>query len=347
MVNLEMIKSLGEGIRVLYAEDDKEIRPLLSNYFKKMFDHVESVSDGQEGLSRFKEQPFDLVITDIQMPYMNGLEMLAEIKGMQEDVETIVVTAFNDTRYMADAIRLGTTNYILKPIEYNQMNLALYKSISHIRQRRDNEAYKQRLEARVVESARELLDVKEHHFSGYDKTLDAIVDQVDHRALQPGHSRRVTTYAVHIAEAMGQSPGEIRLLERAAMLHDLGKMALPDSLLLMKGVMQDPEEFEAYKAHVNATTAMLLEMPYYSLIQEIMQSHHEHYDGSGYPEGKRGDAVSILGHILIVANAFDNMVAVEGVDPKEGIKRLQEGSGNRYHPKVVSAALKVLEANTL
>jgi len=347
MVEIELMKSISQDVRLLYVEDDAEIRKQLSKYLGKIFRYVDVAAEGQEGLTKFRENSYDLIVTDIQMPYMNGLEMIAEMKTIRSDLEVIIITAFNDTRYMTDAIRLGVNNYILKPIDYTQMNMALYKSLNQIRVRNENAAYKQKLESLVEQRTRQLLDLKENNIAYLEKTIDAIVDRIDGRsAYGAGHSRRVAAYAVMIAGELGYSKAEIRTLERAAMLHDIGKVALPDTILAAEAETLEGDTRDRLCRHVAIGSEILQETPYFGEIDAIIQCHHEHYDGSGYPQGRRGDEIPMLSHILIVANAFDAMTSARAhrMEYPAALRRLQEESGTRFHPKAVTAAVKVLSS---
>lgn len=182
----------------------------------------------------------------------------------------------------------------------------------------------------------------------YKEFVEALVDMIEQRdTYTAGHTRRVANYSIMIAKEMGIDDESIKLLTEAAKLHDIGKVVTPDSVLLKPGALTDLE-YELIKEHVNAGYQVLLNIASYKELAETIVSHHERYDGSGYPHQKKADEIPLLGHILAVADSFDAMTTNRIYKTKksvdESIVELQTLSGTQYHPDVVEAAVSVLSS---
>lgn len=203
----------------------------------------------------------------------------------------------------------------------------------------------------ILEESNQKMALISSQESNYLNTIDSLVDLIESRdAYTAGHSRRVAHYCGLIAEKMGIEEDDRLRLERAAAIHDIGKIAIPDSILL-KPYKLNPSEYELIKLHVKEGYRVLQHIPLYSDLAEIVRHHHERYDGSGYPEGLSGDAIPLLSHIMSVADSFDAMTTSRiykaSVDLPEALGELKRLSGTSYHPDVVEAALVALSQETI
>lgn len=187
----------------------------------------------------------------------------------------------------------------------------------------------------------------EEKIQSYHEFIEALVDMIEQRdTYTAGHTQRVAKYALMIAEDMGIRDDEKKKLAQAARLHDIGKVVTPDSILLKPGTLTNLE-YELIKEHVMAGFQVLSNIDSYKELANIMVHHHERYNGSGYPYGKQGDEIPILGHILAVADSFDAMTTNRIYKPRksvgEALRELDSMSGSLYHPEVVASALKTLQ----
>ncbi len=195
---------------------------------------------------------------------------------------------------------------------------------------------------------KEVIDtLHEERIKSYQDFIEALVDMIEQRdTYTAGHTERVAKYSKLIAEEMGLGEEDIKKLTEAAKLHDIGKVVTPDSILLKPGAL-NTLEYELIKEHVTAGYQVLSNVHFYQDLAEIVAYHHEKYDGSGYPHGKKAGEIPILGHILAVADSFDAMTTNRIYKPRksleESLKELNELSGTWYHPAVVSAAQKALK----
>lgn len=347
MKTIADIHHYSKKMQVLYVEDDVHIFDEMTRYLKKIFLEVVTASNGFLGLEAYKSGKFELVITDLSMPVMNGIDMLQEIKKIDESQNVLITSAHTESEYMFAAIKLGVDGYIIKPFEFNQLNQELYKIVEKIQKFHENEDYKRHLSQMVEQRTLELNNAMMFQSQNYNQTLQAMVDMIEERdTYTAGHSKRVAKYSRLIAEKMGYSVEDCTKLYQAGILHDVGKVATPDAVLLNPKSL-NKIEYQLIQEHVTVSYRLLSSIPMFQELAEIVYSHHERYDGYGYPKGQKEDEIHQLSRIMIVADAFDAMttnriykarktVAMALVE----IKSLQL---QQFHPEVVAAALEVLK----
>jgi putative nucleotidyltransferase with HDIG domain len=348
---LKELKALGSQMSLLYVEDDTLLRESVANYLLKIFHVVDVAKDGKEGLETFLKSDYSIVITDIQMPNMNGMEMINAIKKVQPNQEIILTTAFSEVSYFMEAISLNISAYIIKPFDFDKLNAALYKVSKNLSLSKENENYKKNLETMVQERTAQNLLLEEDKIDNYEKTLLSLVELVEKRdTYTGGHSMRVATYSKLIAKEMGYDDAVCELLYKAGILHDIGKIETPDAVLLKPGNL-DALEYSLIKEHVSTGAALLEHIPMYKELSQIISAHHERYDGEGYPLGLKGDAIPELSRIMIVADAFDAMTTNRIYKPrmslKNALKELEKFSGTQFDPSVVKPARKALKDVTI
>jgi len=347
MINeLNLLKTIAQNYTLLYVEDEELLRESTLNYLKKFFLNIDVAEDGEVGLKFYKKNHYDLVITDILMPKLNGIEMLKKIKQINNEQETIIISAYSDSSYFTEAIMLNVSGYILKPIDFNQMNKTLLRSVSKLSLKNENEAYKTNLEEMVKQRTYEKLQLEGEKYNNFEKTLQSLVHMVEGRdTYTGGHSQRVADYSCSIAKDMGFSSDDCILIYRAGILHDIGKITTPDAVLLKPGKLTSLE-YKLIQEHVKVSYDLLTDIPMYHEMAEIIRHHHEHFDGTGYPERLNGNDISILSHIMIVADAFDamttNRIYKARMNVDVAIKELKFLSSKQFHPDVVKIAVKTL-----
>lgn len=339
MIDIQELKEYCGALSILYVEDDKELHEAVLRYLMKLFKSVENAYDGEEGLQKYREGEYDIVLSDIKMPRLGGLEMLKEIKSLNPDQEVIILSAHAETGYFMDAIHLNVSEYIIKPIDYEQMKETLFKVAKRLHAFKENLRYHAELEKLVGEKTKSLTD-------NYEQTLQAMVEMIEVRdSYTGGHSERVARYSRAIAQEMGLSQQECSLIYRAGMLHDIGKVTTPDTILLKPGKLSE-REFLLIKDHVTVSHQLLSKIPMYKTMAEIVLNHHERYDGEGYPQGLRADEIPLLSQIMILADAFDamttNRIYKGRKSLEEAIEELRLCSGKQFDPAVVPFACRAL-----
>ncbi|QOY54823.1 response regulator [Candidatus Sulfurimonas marisnigri] len=346
MVNAKELKEITKNLTLLYVEDEDDLRVSVEGYLSKLFAKVVCATNGREGLDYYKNGQYDIVMTDIQMPLMDGLEMSKKIKEINPNQEIIITSAYGETIYFLESIRIGVNGYIIKPIDYMQMNQELYKSTLKLVSFKENVNYKLHLEDMVTERTEKILAMEDERTRNFENTILSFVEMIEDRdTYTGGHSQRVASYAKLIAKEMGQSDEDCELLYVAGMMHDIGKIATPDTILLKPGKLNDIE-YELIKEHATVGYELLNKIPMYKKHAEIVRHHHERYDGKGYPQGLAGEEIPLLSHILLVADAFDSMTTNRIYKGRKNIDKAVEEldtfSGMQFHPDVVKSAIKVL-----
>ncbi|NPA65483.1 MAG: response regulator [Epsilonproteobacteria bacterium] len=340
---LRKLKEDAQDLNVLFVDDDESIVKRMQIYLQKIFNSVYTAYNGQEALEILQDHNIDIVLTDIAMPKLNGIELVKHIRKSDEQKPIIIISAFNDLEYLRDAITYGVHGYLLKPIDYDIFNRELYKAVKLIVTQRENQEYKEHLQKLVFQKEKDLIE-------NYESTMIAMVEIIESRdSYTAGHSKRVAHYASKIAEEMGFDIQTKQLLYKAGMLHDIGKIAVPDSILLNPHRLTN-REFHIIQEHVGIGVDILKKVPMFKDIIDIVFAHHERYDGKGYPRGLKGDEIPILAHILIVADSFDAMTTSRVYKGRktveQALEEIKELSGLQYHPEVVASAIEALKEMT-
>jgi putative nucleotidyltransferase with HDIG domain len=346
MKMLKQLQELAHNYSVLYVDDEPGILKHFSEYLGNFFPKVYLASNGEEGLKLYFEHQPDIVITDISMPLMDGLEMCRQIKIHNEQQEIIIISAFSDFNYLLQSITLGISGYMLKPIVSEAINKELFKILTRLEVVKENLRYKNNLEHMVAEKSAQLQQLQQDKIDNYNMMLILLVEMMEERdTYTAGHSQRVATYSQMIAKDMGYDKGACQFLYQAGILHDIGKIAIPDSILLNPKKL-NVLEYKLIQEHVTMGYSLLSKIYIFKEIAEIIVAHHERYDGSGYPYGLKGDAIPPLSRIMMVADAFDamttNRIYKGRKSVEEALKEIVSLSGIHFHPDVVESALKVL-----
>ena len=348
MTDIKKLKELSEGFSVLYVEDDDSIRNSMHVYLKKFFFKVVAAEDGVEGLDLYKKETFDIVITDLSMPKMNGLEMITNLKRINPKQPVLVTSAHSESDYMIGAIKAGIEGYVIKPFDFHQLNQELMKIVEKLHLILKNRNYQDNLEEMVQKKSDELTKILEYENENYEQTLYSMVEMIEERdTYTAGHSKRVAEYAKLIAQEMHYTKEECTKIYQAGILHDIGKVATPDTVLLNPKKLNEIE-YKLIQEHVGVGYKLLNHVPMFKELSEIVKSHHERYDGKGYPEGLSGEEINPLSQIMIVADAFDAMTTSRIYKARKSLKDAMDElitlSGVQFHPSVVVAAVKALKS---
>lgn len=328
-INIEFMKTLV----VLYVEDEDEVREALSHYLSRRFAKVDIAKNGLEGLEKFKNNHYDIVITDVKMPVMDGLEMAKLIKEITEDTPVIVVTAFNETDYFMRAIEIGIDRYVKKPVDAENLYEAIYKSTRvHFQQK-------------ALEKGREkMLNLLEQTIATLARAIEMRDPYTD------GHQKRVAHLAVAIAKELGLSEDAMEGIRLAALIHDIGKIQIPLEILSRPGKL-DKFEFELIKKHPATGYDVVGDIDFPWPIRQIILQHHEKVDGSGYPQGLKGEEILLEAKILCVSDVVEAMASHRPYRPGLGIEAAKNEiiahKGTLFDPEVVDACLKVIDRDDI
>jgi putative nucleotidyltransferase with HDIG domain len=332
-----------KAARILIVDDEAPVRSMMGSTLERLGYDVQSAASGHAAMEIMERNTFDLVLADIVMEDGSGIALLDRVHGRQPQLPVVMVTAVHDISVAIDAMRRGAFDYVLKPFEREHLVSTVERALAHRRVLRENHKYQQNLEEVVrarTEMLRQAMENLEH---SYDVTLEALGDALDLKDSETeGHSKRVTAYTIALARAMGIAPAEIKVIARGAFLHDIGKMAIPDEILRKTGQLT-PEEQEVMREHCTRGYNMLRKIPFLAGAAEIVFSHQERYDGSGYPNGLRGNEIPIGARIFAVADTLDAMTSNRPYRKAGSFERAREEilrcSGTQFDPGVVEALL--------
>jgi putative nucleotidyltransferase with HDIG domain len=257
----------------------------------------------------------------------------------------VMVTAVHDISVALAAIRNGAYDYLLKPFEREQLINAVRRSLENRRLKVENRTYQTNLESLVEARTDQLQSAMGELERSYDITLQALGDALDLKDSETeGHSRRVTAFTIAIARALGVPREQIAVIARGAFLHDIGKMAIPDHILRKPGKLDDDER-AIMREHCYHGYQMLKKIPFLAEACEIVYSHQEHFDGSGYPRGLKGREIPLGARIFSVADTLDAIISDRPYRPArsfvEARKEIQAWVGRQFDPEVVEVFVKM------
>ena len=282
-----------ENATILVVDDEASVREILVESLETTYNTI-GASTAVEALRLLGERQIDLVLSDIEMPGESGLELLGRIRAQFPDVDVVMVTGVIDAEVAVNAIRRGASDYVTKPFNLDEVRIVIQRTLERQRLVRENKAYQEHLEDLVAERTTELqrksTEVEALYQSlqeAYENTLGALVTALDYRDNETqGHSYRVVEYAVMVAERMGVEGEDMDWIRRGAILHDIGKIGIPDSVLRKPGKLTE-EEWDIMKQHPEMGYRMLQDIPFLRPALDIVLSHQERFDGSGYPPRPR------------------------------------------------------------
>ncbi|WP_331774136.1 HD domain-containing phosphohydrolase [Sulfurospirillum sp. 1612] len=345
--NIKSLIEKAKNLEILYVEDEKDLREKTAAFFRKIFTHIDIAIDGKDGLEKYQSQHYDLIITDILMPKMNGIEFIRNIRKQNEKQEIIIISAYTELSYLMESIRLGVTGYLIKPLNFEDTLKIIEQSLDKLQAFHDVEMYRTKLETIVEQRTKEVVELQRQQTINYQYAVKSFVKMMERRdTYTSGHSERVAQYSKDIAKELGCTKEECQLIYQAGILHDIGKIMTPDSILLKPGKLTK-EEYRLIQEHVTTGYEILSEVPMYKNLADIVYSHHENFDGSGYPRSLKGDAIPLLGRIMIIADAFDAMTTSRIYKSRktvqEALQELQDLSGTRYDPDIIPSAIRALQ----
>jgi len=324
--------------RLLIVDDDPMIRAFLEQALAAQPYVVTPCSNAEAALERLREQPIDLVLIDLRLPGISGMDLLETTGREFPHCALIVITASDDVKTALSALRRGACDYLVKPLDPEIVLSNMERALQKKRTEMELDLYRRHLEHMVEERTRRLEESSEQII----KALGTALDLRDSGTA--GHSLRVCLYALELARVMGCGDDQIQDLMRGAFLHDIGKMAIPDVILMKPGPLT-PEERRVMQSHVRIGHGFISNVTSLQAAAELTLCHHERYDGSGYPQGLRGEAIPVQARIFAVVDAFDAMTSQRPYRSPmtfaAAIAELQREAGSQFDPQAVAAFLRV------
>ncbi len=324
---------------VLVCDDEPHIREPVAIYLRQNGFEVDTAVDGRDGVEKFAKKDYFLVITDINMPGLTGIEVLAEVKRQRPDVDVVMITGNVDLDYAINAIKAGAYDYFRKPFDFEDVLLTVSRVVE-----------KRKLQRAAAEGER----LRGENAAAERNAIEAVMALVQavysKDSYTRGHMERVGAYADVVAAKVGLEVAQRKIIERAGLLHDIGKIGTPDVILNKAGKLTQ-EEFLVIQLHPNVGAQIVRPITVLGSVAPLVRQHHEKWNGSGYPDRLSGEQIGIEARILAIADVFDALHSDRAYRPglpiEKTIQIIKDGSGNHFDPDVVECLVSCLNDGTL
>ena len=329
--------------RLLVVDDEVWVRDILSKWLQAEGYSCDTAASAQEAIERLRPHAgrYSLVVSDIMMPGLSGVDLLSIVHKCFPDVAVIMVTALSDRETALQTLRLGAYGYLIKPLDQTDLLINVANALERRRLVKLSEEHSQELERKVSERT---ADIERREI----EVAMRLVAASDFRDEETGnHVRRIGKYAQVMARELGWGASEIGSMGLAAPMHDVGKIGVPDRILLKPSPLTE-EEFESMKKHTLIGAQILggSDISLLNLAEEIALSHHEKWDGSGYPVGLKGEAIPLSGRLVAVIDVYDSLVHDRvyraALPEEEVLEIIKESSGTHFDPAIHQCFVDIL-----
>jgi putative nucleotidyltransferase with HDIG domain len=332
--------------RILVVDDEEPIREIVASMLGTAGYACKQAASGLEALAVLTSgEEFELMLSDLMMADLDGIGLLERTKEKYPDMPVVMVTAVHDISVALAAIRNGAYDYLLKPFEREQLLNTVSRALENRRLKVENRTYQTNLESLVKARTDQLQIAMANLERSYDITLETLGDALDLKDRETeGHSKRVTAFTIAIARAMGLPREQINTIARGAFLHDIGKIAIPDKILNKPGKL-DPDEMTIMKEHTYHGYQIVKKIPFLAEAAEIVYSHQEWFNGSGYPRGLKGEEIPLGARIFSVADTLDAITSERIYRPAQPLQaakiEIEKWGGRQFDPDVVKVFLEM------
>ncbi|MGQ9509648.1 MAG: HD domain-containing phosphohydrolase [Thermodesulfobacteriota bacterium] len=330
--------------KILIVDDEEVVCHILNKRLTMEGYLCTTSNNGKEALSQFYKESFSLIISDIKMPEMNGIELLKRVKAIHPKMKMIMVTAYPDIDMAVEAMRLGAYDFLIKPVDLELVVLSVKRALESKHLEEEIEAYHNRLEELVERRTVKLQQAYRILKKAHLDSVKVLVEAID--AKDPytrGHSDRVKRMSLSIARGMGFSEEKLEALEYGALLHDIGKIGIKDEILQKQGPLS-PEEYRIIREHPLIGEKIVEGVEFFKDKIPMIRHHHEHYDGNGYPDGLSGENIPLEARIISVPDAYDAMTSIrphrKAKPLQEVLEEMEKFRGTQFDPKVLDYFLK-------
>jgi response regulator RpfG family c-di-GMP phosphodiesterase len=331
--------------KVLVVDDDPAVRMFFLEVLKPITARVAEAGDAASALESIESGDFDIIICDVWMPGATGLDLLSMARQTRWDVGFILVTGEIHVDTVIAALRMQVSDFLLKPVPPDEVTRSVTQTFERLEEMRQARAYRGSLETSIQRRTGELKATLAELESNYQMTLEALVAALDAREHETfAHSLRVRAYTRYLARRAAYPPALMPSLEQGALLHDIGKIAVADAILL-KPTKLTPEEWVEMRKHPAAGDEILKRVPFLRPASAVVRHHHERFDGTGYPDGLRGAQIPLGARLFALADTLDAMTSDRAYRRGPGYEaargEIERHSGKQFDPQIVELFLKV------
>jgi putative nucleotidyltransferase with HDIG domain len=333
-------------VTVLVVDDEEPIRNALRKFLKQQQFEVYAAASADEALQQLRLHKISLMLSDIRMPGTSGVDLVPQALEIEPDLAILMLTAVNDATSAALCMQRGALDYLTKPIELADLGRAVQRALKRREMQLENRHLNQWLKEEVTTRTAELQRERHRLERVSTATLEVLVNALE--AKDPylrGHSARVADLSANIATEMRLTEEDVERIRVAGRLHDLGKIGTRDAVVNKEGPLT-ADEFEHVKQHVIIGAQILAPLVHLGDIVAMVKSHHERFDGTGYPDGLRGEEVPLGGRIIAVAEVYDALTTArpyqEKMTPEQAVERMADLSGTVLDPKVYDALVRLV-----
>ncbi|ACG73259.1 response regulator receiver modulated metal dependent phosphohydrolase [Anaeromyxobacter sp. K] len=340
-----------EATRILIVDDDAAVRDVITVLLREEGYVCTTVASAEAALDEARKTDYPLVISDVRMPARDGFWLLEQMREASPDTAVIMLTAYGDTEAAVECLRNGAADYLLKPPKVTELIRAIERALGRRRLELARGRYRRSLENRVKEKTAELSRTLHDLESTYSQTLWTLVAALDAREHETSdHSQRVVRYTLAIARRVGLAETALPDVGRGALLHDIGKIGVPDAILLKPGKLT-PEEWTEMRKHPQIGFNILKSVDFLQVPAEMVLCHQERFDGGGYPRGLSGDAIPLSARIFAIADCFDAMTSDrpyrKRTSTENARKEILRCAGTQFDPRAADAFLSLGEDELL
>jgi len=326
------------SVQCLVVDDEPRLRRVLVRLLEGEGFTCREAGSGTEALEMLQQEPVPLVISDLRMPQMDGVTLLREIVSRWPDTAVVVVTAVAEVESAVACLQLGALDYVAKPFHLDEVRARVMQALDKRRLILENRSYQLGLEDRVRVQARRIEEI-------FLEGVQALVQALEEKdAYTRGHSARVAHYALAVARQLKLEEETLDTIALGAELHDVGKIGVREAVLSKPGKLTDDEYRHIMEHTVIGARILGPLMRDAPDALAIVRSHHERLDGTGFPDGLKGDAIPLVARIVTVADSFDAMTSGRPYRPslsvQQAVRELQEGKGVQFEPQCVEAFLR-------
>ena len=339
--------SSNRAAKILIIDDEASVLSVLSSLLAAKHE-CRTAANAVEAIDYLKQEAYDLVLSDIMMPGMSGLELLAEITKLSPGTVVVLISGNLSIQSAIEAMRRGAFDYVTKPFNLSDVETAVARALRHRWLLKANQQYEHHLEDLVNVRTTELTiantnlnSTLEKLYMNYRATLHALAAALEARDVETkGHSERVVAYCLRLGKQIGLGDRDLITLEHGALLHDIGKIGVPDGILLKRGALTE-DEWQYMRRHVEYGAQILRGIDFLEDATQIVAQHHERYDGGGYPNHIEGDQICLGARIFAVADAVDAITSDRPYRARrsfdDAADELIRCAGAHFDPLVVEA----------